>query len=51
MIGTKRDRPAEAPAGRSRFQDLHHRNDSKIIIAHLYENASPNFAGEGVTFP
>ena len=50
-LGIKRDRPVAGTTERSRFQDLHHRNDSKIIIAHLYENASPNFAGEGVTFP
>jgi len=47
----KRDRPVAGTTKRSVFQDLHHRNDSKIIIAHLYENASPNFAGEGVTLP
>lgn len=45
----KRDRPVADTTKRSGFKDLRHSNDSKLIIAHLYENASPNFTGEGVT--
>lgn len=51
QAGIKMDRPTEAPAGRSRFQDLHHRNDSKIIIPHRGQIASPNFARGGGVSP
>lgn len=47
----KRDRPVEATTKRSGFKDLRHSNDSKIIIAHRCENASPNLARGGGVLP
>lgn len=47
----KKDRPVAAPTKRPGLKDLRHSSDSKIIISHPRRNASPIFAGEGVTSP
>ena len=47
---TKKERLVVAPTRRS-VQGLASENDSKIIISHPRRNASPIFAGEGVTSP
>lgn len=48
--GIKKDRPAAGTAER-RVQSLSAENDCKSIIANSRRNASPSFAGEGVTAP
>lgn len=47
---TKKDRPVAGTTERSVFRTCV-KNDSKIIISHPRRNASPIFAGEGVTSP
>lgn len=48
--GIKRDRPAAATTRRSGFRTCV-RNDSKMIISHRRENASPDFAQRGGVSP
>lgn len=48
---TKRDRPDDGTSKRSGFKDLRHSNDSKIIISHRRENASPSFTQGGGVLP
>lgn len=47
----KRDRPVAGTTKRSGFRGASLRNDSKIIISHRPENASPNFARRGGVSP
>lgn len=47
----KRGRSMAGTTKRQVFRDLHHRNDSKIIIPHRGQIASPNFARGGGVSP
>lgn len=49
--GQKEGRSVAGTTKRQVFRDLHHRNDSKIIIPHRGQIASPNFARGGGVSP